>query len=383
MTLVIVINRLIDPFGFYEQPRIDNFNKEKPAFEKNIRMTKAFAIKDKKPDAIILGSSKAEFGFDPEHKYLDKRNFYNLGLPGPNLYEVYRYFQHAHNIKKQKKILLFLDFYMFNANLPNKVDFDERMLSISFNGNQQHTAGNKLALLSSWHALKGSYETIKLQNSVHYKYLKNGMRERNHMKDRILLEGGHKKIFLKKEKNLINKFYKDYSFFNKNINSWNIFEKLLNKSYESDIDLTIVIQPMHARHLSTISISNNWQKYERWKRGLIASNDKVSKKYKKNKFDIWDFALLNDITMEQVPSLNDKDKQMRWWWDSHFKAEFGDIIISLIHNYDQKKFLFKKPLGKRIDQNNIDYHLKSLNSDLNNWKSKFKNDQNELESLIN
>ena len=29
-------------------------------------MAKAFAVKDKKPNAVILGSSKAEFGFDPD-----------------------------------------------------------------------------------------------------------------------------------------------------------------------------------------------------------------------------------------------------------------------------------------------------------------------------
>ena len=126
MVTVISFSRFIDPYGFYKQPRIFNINKDKPAFEKNIRMTKAFAIKDQKPDGIILGSSKAEFGFDPKHKYLNNKNFYNLALPGPNIYELYRYLQHAHNIKKQKKVLLFL-FYMFNANLPNNIDFDERI----------------------------------------------------------------------------------------------------------------------------------------------------------------------------------------------------------------------------------------------------------------
>ena len=65
----------------------------------------------------------------------------------------------------KKKVLLFLDFYMFNANLPNKVDFDERMLSVSFNNNSQYTSGS-VVILSSWDALKSSFETIKLQNSI-------------------------------------------------------------------------------------------------------------------------------------------------------------------------------------------------------------------------
>ena len=85
-----------------------------------------------------------------------------MGLPGPNLYELYRYFQHANYIKNQKNSP-FLDFYMFNASVENKVDFDERILSVSFDGTQ-YTTGNKLALLTL-DALIGSINTIKLQNT--------------------------------------------------------------------------------------------------------------------------------------------------------------------------------------------------------------------------
>ena len=63
LLLVLTFNRLIDPYGLYENPRVNNLNMDKPIFEKHIRMAKAFfAVKDKKPNAVILGSSKAEFG---------------------------------------------------------------------------------------------------------------------------------------------------------------------------------------------------------------------------------------------------------------------------------------------------------------------------------
>ena len=94
MVTVISFNRFIDPYGFYKQPRIFNINKDKPAFEKNIRMTKAFAIKDQKPDGTILGKFKGRVWFR-SCNYLNNKNFYNLALPGLNIYELYRYFQHA------------------------------------------------------------------------------------------------------------------------------------------------------------------------------------------------------------------------------------------------------------------------------------------------
>ena len=201
------------------------------------------------------------------------------------------------------------------------------------------------------------------------------------MKDRIILEGGHKKVFLRKEKNFISKFYNNYSFSNTNINTWKIFEKFLFESHEDDIELIIIILPMHARHLNTISLTKNWTKYENWKKRLIKSNNEISKIYKKKKFDIWDFALLNEITMEQVPNLNE-NIQMEWWWDSHFKAEFGDIIISLIHDDEEKKGIYQERLGKKINLDNIDHHLSSLRVSLDNWKNNFRTDHEEIVSLF-
>ena len=89
----------------------------------------------------------------------------------------------------------------------------------------------------------------------YYEYLRNGMRERNHMKERVDLEGGHKRLFLRKEKTFINKLYKNYSFSNINTDTWKIYEKFISKCYKENIDLTIIITPMHARHLNIISIT--------------------------------------------------------------------------------------------------------------------------------
>ena len=69
-----------------------------------------------------------------------------------------------------------------------------------FDGKPQYTTGNKLALLTSLDALIGSINTIKLQNTIHYKYLQNGMRERHHMQERVDKRGWTKhKLFSKKK----------------------------------------------------------------------------------------------------------------------------------------------------------------------------------------
>jgi hypothetical protein len=358
LLLVLTFNRLIDPYGLYENPRVNNLNMDKPIFEKHIRMAKAFAVKDKKPNAVILGSSKAEFGFDPDSELFENYSTYNLGLPGPNLYELYRYFQHANYIKNQKKILLFLDFYMFNASLENKVDFDERILSVSYDGKPQYTSGNKLALLTSLDALIGSINTIKLQNTIHYKYLQNGMRERHHMQERVDKEGGHRKLFSKKENTFINKLYKNYQFSNEKIKTWDIYKKILTRSYEKNTELHIAIPPMHLVQMKAISKTDNWPNFEIWKTKLVNENERIAKLYNQTPFPIWDFSVVNQITLEKLPPINKPNNKMKWWWDTHFKSEIGDLILDvMLSNHDNKE------IGAMINSKNIDEHLYNIKND--------------------
>jgi len=53
------------------------------------------AIEVTQTKTIFLGSSRVEYGLDPTHPSLVNKQCLQLGLPGPTMYEVRRYFEHS------------------------------------------------------------------------------------------------------------------------------------------------------------------------------------------------------------------------------------------------------------------------------------------------
>ena len=64
---VCIFNYFVDPYWIYQTARIEGVNKNKPVFEKHIRLSRAHVVNKLKPSGIILGTSRAEFGIDPNH----------------------------------------------------------------------------------------------------------------------------------------------------------------------------------------------------------------------------------------------------------------------------------------------------------------------------
>src|SRR4030042_578707 len=64
LLLISGFNWFVNPYGIYDSPGIEGFNKLKPELTTHLRMTKAYAVRRIKPSAICLGTSRAEVGID-------------------------------------------------------------------------------------------------------------------------------------------------------------------------------------------------------------------------------------------------------------------------------------------------------------------------------
>jgi hypothetical protein len=67
MALVGLFNRVVDPFWYYRDISIEGFNAVKTKFRRFERHVKPAILAREQPEAITLGSSFAEVGFDPEN----------------------------------------------------------------------------------------------------------------------------------------------------------------------------------------------------------------------------------------------------------------------------------------------------------------------------
>jgi hypothetical protein len=85
LSAVAAFNRVIDPFWYYRDIEIAGINAVKPRFARFERHVKPALLAREQPEAIVLGSSFAEIGFDPLDKSLTGNGSlrgYNFALAG-------------------------------------------------------------------------------------------------------------------------------------------------------------------------------------------------------------------------------------------------------------------------------------------------------------
>ena len=109
----VLFNYFINPYGVF-QNRIDI--PEKVFLKSQERLWKVRAITRAKPNALLLGSSRTRDGFDAMNNYFaDGNNWFNSAVNGGNIYEMWHYYEHALSNNKINKMLIGVDFFMFNA----------------------------------------------------------------------------------------------------------------------------------------------------------------------------------------------------------------------------------------------------------------------------
>lgn len=345
-----IFNFAVNPYGVWHNVTIKYFNQVKPAKNNNVKLFKAIDIAKIKPEIIILGSSRTEFGLDPNHPALGhEKNSYNLGLTGTNMYEVMRYFQHAIAIQpKLKKVVLGIDFLMFNKYNENTPDFSENRI-----GNQNITYQDFLDTLVSVNALSASLKTIIVNiqepNATGYFY-PNGQRDVNYYIEHDYRNKSYKKIF----ESIILRFLKIpylYGKYQLSEASLNHLKTIVDICQDRDIELKIFISPAHATQWETIRVAGLWETFEQWKREVV----KIT--------PVWDFSGYNSITTEPIS----KDMQ-NYIESSHYRPIVGDLILNQIFQYHQERV--PKNFGRMMIPKNIESHLEKIRTDREIWAKK-------------
>lgn len=115
-----VFNYIIDPYNIFQTIKLPGINTAKLATGNRTALTKAYMVSKREAETIITGTSKFDVGINPDSHYLpapDKPAF-NLAIPGADLYQQYRYIQHANNIHKPGLIIMSLEFESFLQQQP-------------------------------------------------------------------------------------------------------------------------------------------------------------------------------------------------------------------------------------------------------------------------
>ena len=378
--VVVSFNLLMDPYGVYDIPGIDGINIDKPVFRSHSRLAKAYQVRHQKPAAIILGTSRGDVGLDPNHPGWGGHPVYNLAFPVASIYEMLRYFQHAHSVNPLKQVVIDFDFFQFQKGHLPRSDFDEKNLAVDSNGLPQ-TQGidTYLATLASLDAISDGMETLSKQGQ-NPGSLNNGRATFFSLREQF----DHHEEFLINEHNYFNKQYRKFVLATLEDDPLIVgsYRTLLKTAYRREIDFRLMISPSHARQQEVIAAKGLWSTFEKWKRQLAQVNEDEARKAGKPSFPVWDFSGYNTYTTEEVPPLGDKMSSMEWYWESsHYKKELGDRVLDLIFSHVEPGRVVAEDFGVKISSDNIEQHLAKIRRDREHWRTTHPSDVAETEAL--
>ena len=318
-------NWLVNPFSLYAGPIIDRFNKDKTEYLKYLRLTKAYRIYWDRPDCIILGTSRSGRGLSPAHPAWGDCQVYNLAVPSSGMYENFRLLQHANSAKPLRRVLLGLDFRMFNKISVNPAFSEDRMLVApdgSPNPDYPSTSTKDLlSTLISSTAIQASLNTVRFQGWNADALFSNGRWDRTRM------PYDHRAAFTAYTKSSI----KHYSQIAGSVQGLDHYRKLLDLAHREGIELHLLISPSHATHWVLLERLGLWSRFEQLKRDLVRINRSASAQAGKPPFPIWDFSGINSFSIEPIPLENESRKKMQWVWEPiHYRVELGNRMLGLV-----------------------------------------------------
>jgi hypothetical protein len=349
-------NWLVDPYGVHGSPSRPGWNLIKPSAVQQAHLGQAFRVARVAPQTLVMGNSRAQVGFDPEHVAWPEtaRPVFNLSLPGTDIGVALQYLRHAIALAQQEKrapprlVVLGVDILDFlpAVQVPAKAGSE---LSPSgahgapapiAQGGDLRQSKTQLESLFSLSALMDSAATVLAQRDPFASHLTNLGFNTMRNYERLAGNEGYRQLFDNKDRShMVTLAYRarDKALLAAAKTplplAWDAradLQAVLDLCQQHRIELRLVVYPYHALFLQSLWQAGLWPEFDAWKRELAQLSHAPSAQAQPA-ITVWDFAQYNEATSEAVPAAGDTQTQMRWFWEAgHFKRELGDRVLARI-----------------------------------------------------
>ncbi len=387
VSVVILFNFLVDPYGLYGVLSIPGVNANKHVATRHSRMIKPYLVERGRYQALALGSSRTEIGIDPDHPGWDPlyRPSYNLALGGAGIEEIAGRFESVLEKQSVSQVVVGLDFFMFNALLDNPLSRDRGVATF-----QPDDFGDLVLTLGTVDAFLDSLETLRKQDKIkNPAYRQSGQIDLTFNIAR-LQRGGHHKSFLRMErKYLESNFFpppgRIFRFVHPDTgeSTFLALRRVLDLARENRVDLRLFISPCHSRMMEVIEQAGLWPLYEEWKRELVRLLDEEALAHPgKNPYVLWDFSGFNSVTMEEVPPPGDIESRMRYYWEgSHYRSETGDLVLDRLFGVSDANRPIPEDFGAVLTSAGIEEHLAETRRRKEIWRRSHASEVDEIHGL--
>lgn len=370
----------MDPFNIF-QLFPEKLNSNKANLNKYSRFGKMATLYIQKPEAVILGSSRSEYGLSAYYlQKLTGLDSYNAALSGANAYEVLRTFQQAAQ-NDLKLAVIGLDLFMFNLYRKDSLN-EVQMFSIT-SENETNTSYEYTLLstaLLSWTATSSSIRSLRKSKRLP-SYLLDGQRNEASRIERITTRKGYNDAFKEIEQSFFEfewfpcgKLNEGFTLGHEENSRIPLLKKIIEISAEKNIRLVFIISPTHARLLEAMSVAGLWGDFELWKTQLAKI---LSTSPPTQQIELWDFSGYSNYHTEPLPDESDKSP-MQWHMEaSHYTSALGHLVLDRVFSNSQET-----DFGTKITQDNIVEHLSKVRHDQSLWRKHHPDWRSELEEIF-
>jgi hypothetical protein len=322
LAVVGLFNYRIDPYGLYRFDQADSHWLSRIDQFFHLRLTKPWYNVERKPDAVVVGTSRSAT-IEPRSSAWKDHEGFNLSVPGMRIYELLRFVQHANSVRPLEKLVIGLDFVMMV--LPGPVarsGFEEARMahtasdlySPPFMVRRIKDIGDTLFSLTGFTRSLSAYSGTAKVDRV---YRKDGTWESlptNLTGQRGVTFIGHEIVssFSKQELNL------DHNM--------DVLADVLRYAHRHDIDVRLVVTPVHVFVIDLwwrVGYSELWREFHQ---RLAAVNAAVAEEMGRPPFPLLAFNHLAGVVDEPIHSAKDSENSV--FSDGvHFRPRLGNEIM--------------------------------------------------------
>jgi hypothetical protein len=327
-----VTNIVVDPYGLFGLIDTPGFNRVKPYTANNEQIHKPVTLYRSAPEVVLLGASTVQFGLDPsEVGRITGRSAYNFGIDGPTIFEVYHWFDFAARNTDSKRMVVALDLMMFSGSRGlhgSRFNIRRMRADLSSDVLGYLNLREAVKVLVSFRTFTESVRTILRQSDRSY-YDLGFLRNQNVLLDQPL---NYTVGFVESRTAYLGLFGEptpDGEWFTTadGEDLFESFRQLVAGAYSRDIDLTIVLSPIHTYFMEGLREKGLGSVYRQWKRRLNDVLREEAQEVNRAPHTLLDYANDNDSrNHEAVPE--PYTEHMNYWNDSyHFSIFYGNEIL--------------------------------------------------------
>lgn len=388
-----VFNYVVDPYRFFDSLDRPGINEYRHRFFLGQYVSKPYALREQAPEAVILGVSRAGSSLVTDHPGWNGAHVYNYAMAGSTAYLLWRNYQHAKASSAPKKVLLMLDFYMFNVHREQRptsghiLRYEERLaVTPDFKKNRGYPVRlfkDTLTSLISFEMLYESWNTVLAQSKIaNGELYKSTLTATGFWINDPPPEKSQRRLFRNIEKQYMTITWfprpdKQFGMHREDGSSNLVYlQKILADAHREGLELRIGFMPFHARLAEAMHAVNIWDDFELWKKAVVQLIEDEAEKAGQAAYSIWDFTGYNMITTEPVPSAKDKSTRMRWHLDAtHVTQATGDLIQNILLGTDGERY---HDFGRKVNSGNIGAHIERTNRHRERYVEKFPKDLQEV-----